>query len=135
MTFKHLIPLIEARLYSWSLRKLEYPDAPISRVYDPETLPMPKKAQKGTSQPESWVIQHQYEVWESAVIERSLKDMSQELRQLVELRYIKRWTWQRVAEALNVGERRVYHLRDHVLVILAYEFGLLRHEEEAKKVL
>jgi len=134
MTFKHVIPLVEARLYSWSLRKLEYPDPPISRVYDPESLTPPKKAQKGISQPEAWVLRHQYELWEASVIERVLKGLSHELQQLVELRYIQRWTWQKIAEALNVHERTVFRLRDQVLVILAYEFGLLQKDENDEAV-
>lgn len=135
MTFKRMIPVVEARLYSWSLRKDEQPDAPISRVYDPEAMPPQKKSQTATSQPEAWVIRHQYELWEAAVIEKVLKEMSNELQKLVEMRYVKRWTWQKIADALNVGERSVFRLRDHVLVILAYEFGLLRQENENGKSL
>lgn len=129
MTFQEAIPIIEGRLYAWSMRKLEPPEAAISGVYDPELLPPQKKAQRSTSQPESWVIRHQYEMWEGTVIEKVLEGMNTELQNLVKMRYLNRWTWQRIADALKVGERTVFRLRDHVLLVMAYEFGLLREDE------
>jgi len=133
MTFQQAIPIIEGHLYSWGVRKMEHPDAPISKVYDGASTPPAKSGRHPISQPEAWVIRRQHAVWKAAVIDRVLRGMNKELQRLVELRYVKRCSWRNIAETLNMGDRTVFRLRDSVLLVMAYEFGLLKEQGEVEQ--
>ncbi len=67
------------------------------------------------------------------MIDRVLRGMNKELQRLVELRYVKRCSWRNIAETLNVGDRTVFRLRDSVLLVMAYEFGLLKEQGEVEQ--
>jgi len=123
MDVKDVAPIVEGKLYAWGIMRLEYPEASISRAYKYE----PSRNGKSSQSPqERWAVQHQQELRDASVIESTLKRMSEEQRQLVELRYRERWAWRKVAEKLYVSERTVYTMRDQLLMLFAYEFGLLQ---------
>lgn len=121
MSLKHVARIVEGKLYAWGMMRLEYPDAPISRVYREE---IPGGSGFRSNQQEAWALRHQDALRDAAVIEKAMRGMSDEQRRLVELRYVDRWPWRKVAERLHVSERTVYGLRQQVVIILAYEFGL-----------
>ena len=118
---KDIKPIIEGRLYEWGNLARAVPSAPISSAYEEP----PRTTQK-TSQQEAWVIR-----WEerAQLVERLLKNMSNDQRALVMMRYRERLAWSKIAEALHVSPRKVFYIRDQVLTIFGYEFGLLRSEE------
>lgn len=123
MDAKDVAPIVEGKLYAWGIMRLEYPEASISRAYHDE----PSRNGKPSQSPqERWAVRHHQELRDASVIEATLKRMSEEQRQLVELRYRERWPWRKVAEKLFVSERTVYTMRDQVLMVLAYEFGMLQ---------
>lgn len=43
---------------------------------------------------------------------------------------VERWPWRKVAEKLYVSERTVNTIRDRVLTLLAYEFGMFQPDRQ-----
>lgn len=128
MRFEQAIPIVEGKLYSYAVLVLQYPGARISNAYR-EVVATDGGEQ--TSEQERWVMQHQYELMDAAAIDRVLRRLPSAERDLVRLRYLDRERWRSVAESLHVCEREVYRIRDRVLMVLAYELGLLARPEEA----
>lgn len=121
MTFEQAIPIVEGKLYAYGVMKLEYPQAPVSNAYQQAAV----QGGEAMSQQERWVVEHQHEIRDAGVIETTLARMTVEDQRLVQLRYIDRWPWPKVADKLHVSRRTAYRLRDRILMVLAYEFGML----------
>lgn len=129
--FDRILPIIEGKLYAYGLTVIRYPTAPISNAYE-------QNAGTGagdTSSPqERWYLRHEAELHDAMVIERVVKELPQEEQDLVRLRYIERWPWDKIARKLHVSRASVYRIRDRVIMVLAREFGLLEAVAPAPKV-
>ena len=95
----------------------------------PFDVPKTDRSGKKDSQQELWVIRHQYEKWENEVIMRALRGMGSEEQELVKYRYIERLPWHEIADQLNRANRACFNIRNTVLLLMAYEFGLLSNKE------
>lgn len=136
MTFDQAVPIVEGKLYAYGVLRLDYPEASISGAYRKviqkhEVGIVPSGTPDHMSPQERWHIRNQAELIEASKINEVLKQLDNDQRRLVELRYVERWPWTKVAEKLNVGRRTIYRIRDSVLVVIAYEFGMLRDSKEA----
>lgn len=123
------IRIIEGKLYAWAGAKIAYPGAPVSSVY--EAL-----QEYGTSQPahvdgdkpspqERWAMQHADQLRDASVIEHTLRRLAKIERNMVWARYGDGMAWGSVADVIHVSEQEVYRMRQRVLHVFAYEFGLL----------
>lgn len=121
MDFKAAIPIIEGKLYAWGLRQQDMPDPVMSRPLDE---PVPDSKSKKDSIQETWVLKHQYEIWEAKIIDGAISRMNMEQRELIRLRYVERKQWHEIAEKLNCDYRACFRIRDGILMIFAYEFKL-----------
>lgn len=137
--------IVEGKLYACAHLTMSYPGPPVSSAYEtlrewakaaeehPEWrhLPAPDRDHAGRplSPQERWVIAHQRELADLAVIMRVLRRLTELERKLVLLRYVEGASWREVAEHLHVSERQVYKLRDGILHAMAYEFGMLAATE------
>jgi len=129
MEFQQLIPIIEGKLYSWAQRDQDtdvYPGPVMSKPIDEPAVD--RELYMKQSQQEAFVLRHQYELWEWAVITKTLAKSPKVLQNLVQLRYKECRTWREVAESLHVGERTAFRLRDYVIILIAYEIGMLPNE-------
>lgn len=113
-------PILEGLLYAWSQYAAEIPAAPVTSYER-----VPDRRSYTPSQQETWVIRWQHVLHDVKEVERILANLSPQQRQLVRMRYQERCTWDSIAEALNVSQRQAFRIRDEVLSIFAYEFGML----------
>lgn len=127
-TFDSILPIVEGKLYAYGLTVLRYPDAPISSVYQ-EVVATTGDV---TSPQERWAVQHANDLRDAAVIERVVRTLPQDERDLIRLRYIERWPWNKVADKLHVSRSSVYRIRDRVVVLIAREFGFLSQTEKVE---
>lgn len=119
MRFDDIKPIIEGKLYEWAAyrRMKGYPAAGISKVYEGQVgkTETPNHA----SPQEAWVIRKQAQVYESGIIESTLKRMNSEQRRLVYLRYVERNRWDYIADDIGVERRTAYRIRDQVIAALS----------------
>ena len=85
MTFDQVRPIVEARLYAYAALKAEYPDTPISSIY--EGLGTIIEGGENTSPQERWAMRHANELRNAMIIEKMLGALPDEERQLIEMRY------------------------------------------------
>lgn len=123
MKFEDAVPIVEGKLYAWAVWRREYPDAPISSVY--EAHEGRNETRNTTSPQERWVLRHALELRDASIIERTIQRMSEDQRQLIWMRYVERMHLRVIAEKLHVSVPQVYRIKDQALSLLAYEFGLL----------
>lgn len=126
MTFDQLVPIVEGKLYHYAVLQLEYPAARISSAYQDVVA----SGGETSTEPERWVVQHQSALMDAAVIDRVLRQLPEQERAMVRLRYLERHSMATVAEALHVCRREAYRVRDRVISVLAYEYGLLYRPPE-----
>jgi DNA-directed RNA polymerase specialized sigma subunit len=120
LVLDELRPILEGRLYTWSKYTTQAPAAPVSNYEHA----IGKQGYKQSPQ-ETWVIRWQHVLHEIKEVERILANLSPQQRKLVEMRYQKRQTWDEIAEVLNISQRQAFRVRDEVLSIFAYEYGML----------
>jgi len=127
MNWKKIVQIIEGKLYGWAVMSKgdeRYPGPTKGKPTDEPYID--RKLEKSDSQQEAFLIRHRYEIWEWNVINTTLKKSPEELQRLVKSRYVDDKAWLVVAEELNVGERQAFRLRDNIILLLAYELGLLK---------
>lgn len=127
MEFKDVARIVEGKLYAYGVIKREYPEARISSAYQA----IVRDQLAPDSDQERWVMKYHRDILDAAIIERVVKRLPESERKLINLRYVERWPWRKVAEKLHVGERTVFAMRDRVLMVIAYEFGLLHSDAKA----
>lgn len=131
MTFDQAVPIVEGKLYAYGVLRLEYPEASISGAYRKviqkhEVGIAPRGTEDHTSPQERWAVQNQGDIVDAMRVERVLLRLSDEQCRLVQLRYVDRWPWSKVAQKLCVSRRTIFRIRDGVLTVFAYEFGMLQ---------
>lgn len=114
-------PILEGRLYEWGKYAGDTPTASISTL-----SPFDNRTDYRHSPQEDWVVRWDYIFKKAKDVERILGNLSGTQRKLVTMRYRDRQTWEAIAEAMNVSQRQAFRIRDEVLSIFAYEFGMLR---------
>ena len=123
MKFEDAVPIIEGKLYAWALWRREYPDATISSIYEAREG---RSQTPNTSSPqERWAVRHALELRDASIIERTIQRMSEDQRRLVWMRYVEKQRLKAIADELHVSLPQVYRIKDQVIGLLAYEFGLL----------
>jgi DNA-directed RNA polymerase specialized sigma subunit len=123
LTLREARRVVEERLYTYALIRMEYPGAPISQVYE-DAMAEGKKKGRRDSQEEQWVLANQRDLQLASAIEQAMRYLTDRQRKLVEFRYIEQWSWRRVAEQIGTSERDVYEVRNQVIMVFAYAFGL-----------
>jgi RinA family phage transcriptional activator len=123
MTFDQVRPIVEARLYAYAALKAEYPDTPISSIY--EGLGTIIEGGENTSPQERWAMRHANELRNAMIIEKMLGALPDEERQLIEMRYFEYAQWGYICKRLSVSRPTAYRIRDRALMALACEFDLL----------
>jgi DNA-directed RNA polymerase specialized sigma subunit len=122
MTFEEARPIVEGRLYAWgAVKKADLiPLAGTARYSE-------YVSENGdtTSAQERYVVKYEQELCDAELVDKTLNRLSSEQQRLIELRYMERRQWPDVADGIHVGLRTVYNIRDMIIAILAYEFGLL----------
>lgn len=121
-------PIVEGKLYEYALLIDRFPGPTISRAFQDLT----PRENSGSLQ-ENWVAKNEQSFATAKTVEKVLKGLSADGKALVTMRYVERYRWQRIADELNLSDRTVYRLRDHVLAIFAYEFGLVKESPEQRE--
>jgi DNA-directed RNA polymerase specialized sigma subunit len=123
MRFEEALPILEGKLYTWAewRQKAERPTAAISRVYEGQ---IGRAETTDTTSPQERYVIRQAMVYEAGIIEDALRRCSQEQKQLVFRRYVKRETWEEIIEALHMSRRTAYRVRDQALAVVASALGI-----------
>jgi len=120
MTYNEAVRVIEGKLYSYYLTRLEYPSAAISGAYDIWAPP----TRTHESPQERWAAKHSQALTDAAIIEQVLRRLTPRDRALVRLRYGERWPWGAIGQRLGLRGSAVYQARDRVLGIFYGAFRL-----------
>lgn len=124
-------PIIEGKLYSWGMMRLEYPGADISSYGKREGR---NETFDTTSPQEQWATKHAQELRDAAVIESTWKRLDETYQRLLYMRYVQRERWTVIARALNYSYSHVLRERDRLIAVMAFAFGLMdKNEEEESK--
>ena len=126
MTFDQVRPIVEARLYAYAALRMEYPDTPISSIY--QGLGTLVSGGETSSPQERWAVRYGTELRNAVIIERVLKMLPDDERRLIKMRYFEQARWDYVCRQLAVGRSAAYCIRDRALMVFAIEFGLLGFE-------
>lgn len=120
MRFEDALPILEGKLYAWAewRQRDDRPSAAISSVYEGQI------GRTETTSPQERYVIRQAMVYEAGIIEDALRRCSQEQKQLVFRRYVKRETWEEITEALHMSRRTAYRVRDQALAVVASALGI-----------
>lgn len=122
MTFEEARPIVEGRLYAWGVMKKADLMPLAGTGHYSEHI---SGTRDTTSPQERYVVKYEQELRDAGLVDKTLNRLSSEQQRLIELRYMERRPWPDVADAIHVGLRTIYNIRDMIIAILAYEFGLL----------